>query len=118
MKLIIAGGRDFDCKDPVCKEVGKSGGITEIVSGTARGEDRLGEEYAKEKGIKVRRFPADWNKHGKAAGPIRNEEMAQYADSLIAFWDGASRGTGGMIELARKYGLEVTVVKYSLEKIQ
>ena len=56
--------------------------------------------------------PADWDKHGKAAGPIRNAEMAEVADALIAFWDGQSRGTANMISLAKSKGLSVAVVRY------
>lgn len=57
-------------------------------------------------------FPADWNKHGKAAGPILNAEMAEVADALIAFWDGKSRGTANMIQLAKDKGLKVAIVYY------
>jgi hypothetical protein len=76
--------------------------VTEIVSGKARGADTLGEQYAKEKGIPVKEFPADWNKYGKAAGPIRNEEMARYADWLIAFWHPDCKGTTNMIRIMRE----------------
>ena len=57
-------------------------------------------------------FPADWDKYGKAAGFIRNEQMAQNADALVVFWDGKSRGTKNMIELAAKYKLKVRIKKY------
>ena len=59
-------------------------------------------------------YPADWERHGRAAGPIRNEEMAEVSDALIAFWDGKSRGTKSMIEIARRKGLQVAVVRYDL----
>ena len=58
--------------------------------------------------------PADWERHGKAAGPIRNAEMADVSDALIAFWDGQSCGTKSMIELAKRKGLQVAVVRYDL----
>lgn len=77
------------------------------------GVDLLGKRYAEEKHIPVRRMPADWNKHGKAAGPIRNEQMAIRADAFIAFWDGQSRGTANMIELAKKHNLKIQVVRYT-----
>jgi hypothetical protein len=83
----------------------------EIVSGGANGADKLGERWAKEKGCDLRIFPADWNKHGKAAGPIRNEEMAKYADGCIVFWNGESKGTKNMIELAEKYKLRLVIEK-------
>lgn len=83
-----------------------------IISGTAKGADTLGERYAEEKSYEVWRYPADWNTYGKKAGYIRNEKMAQVADALVAFWDGKSRGTKHMIDLAYKYGLEVRIVDY------
>lgn len=83
-----------------------------VVCGKARGADTLGEQYAKERGYEVHYFPADWDSYGKAAGFIRNEEMAKNADALVAFWDGKSKGTKNMIDLARQYGLQVRVMKY------
>lgn len=71
--------------------------IAELVSGGARGVDQLAEQYGAEHGIQVTRFPADWSTYGRAAGPIRNGQMADYADALIAIWDGSSRGTQDMI---------------------
>lgn len=84
--------------------------ITEVVSGACKkGVDQLGEGWAKRKGIPVKRFPADWNQYGRRAGPLRNREMARYADALIAIWDGKSRGTRSMIDEALREGLEVYV---------
>ena len=85
-----------------------------VVSGTARGTDRLGERYAHEKGYEVKRFPADWNNNGRAAGVMRNTDMANYADALIAFWDGHSKGTLNMIETAKRKGLSVRINNYNL----
>lgn len=110
MKTIIAGSRsvtDFKIVNQAIKNSGFS--ISEVVSGCARGVDRLGEGWAGEAGIKVARFPAEWDTHGKAAGVIRNREMARYADALVAVWDGKSRGTKNMIETARECGLDVYV---------
>jgi len=84
-----------------------------VVSGTAKGADRLGERFARERGYRIERFPADWNRDGYAAGPVRNAQMAENADALIAFWDGQSRGTKNMIENARRKGLGVRVIKYN-----
>lgn len=86
--------------------------VTEVVSGGARGADAFGEEWARDRRVPVRVFPADWNRHGRAAGPIRNREMAEYADALVAVWDGESRGTKNMIEEATKRGLKVHVYRY------
>lgn len=110
MKTIVAGSRSFDdygLLKSVCDEFD----ITEVVSGTARGADRLGERYARENNIYVKRYPANWDKHGKAAGYIRNKEMAKYADRLIAFWDFKSKGTRHMIDLAEKENLEIKIVR-------
>ncbi len=74
------------------------------------GADALGERWAKENDIPVKVFPANWDKHGKAAGPIRNKQMAAYGEMLIAFWDGKSSGTGNMISLAEPYNLKYTVI--------
>ena len=121
-KVIIAGGRKYDdyntlrteCDkilsrkfaDPECEVV--------VVSGGATGADALGEQYASERGLIIERHPADWKKNGRAAGPIRNAEMADISDALIAFWDGQSRGTKSMIDLAKRKGLQVAIVRYDL----
>ena len=78
MKVIIAGSRDFydyNMLKQFCDKVLCNIKNIEIVSGTAGGTDRLGERYAKENGYKLTKFPADWNKYGKPAGYIRNEQM-------------------------------------------
>ena len=85
-----------------------------IVSGHASGADSLGEKFAADHNLQCELYPADWDKQGKAAGPIRNAEMAEVADALIAFWDGQSRETKSMIDLARKTGLQVAIVRYDL----
>lgn len=117
-KVIIAGGRNFSDKNlltescnAILKPLVKDHAIT-IISGNAPGADRTGERYAQERGFKIKRMPADWKKYGKAAGPIRNREMAEQADALIAFWDGSSRGTANMIESARHRNLIVNVINY------
>ena len=116
MKIIIAGSRDFDDYKKLrkyCDFYLQSQTDIEIVSGTAKGADQLGEKYAKEKGYPVKQFPADWSK-GKSAGYVRNEEMAKYADALIAFWNGLSKGTGHMIDLAKKYKLKIRICNYTM----
>ena len=114
MKIIIAGLRNFTdynlLKTTINNLLDKSNiTITEVVSGGANGVDKLGEQYATEYNIPIRRFNADWNKYGNAAGPIRNKQMAEYADRLIAFWDNKSRGTGSMIKLAKNNKLKVYI---------
>ena len=70
------------------------------------------QQYAKEHGYDVHYFPAEWKRYGKAAGYIRNTEMAKNADALVAFWDGASFGTKHMIATAEQLHLDVHVVRY------
>lgn len=112
MKVIIAGGRDVTDYSAVVSAIKASlFTITEVVSGKARGADRLGELWAEANGIPIKPFPADWNQYGRGAGHIRNEQMAEYADALIAIWDGQSRGTKNMIERADKHGLQVFVFR-------
>ena len=80
-----------------------------IVSGTAKGADKLGELYGKQNDYPIKKFPADWDAFGKSAGYRRNVEMAEYADMLIAFWDGKSKGTEHMINIAKERNLIVKI---------
>lgn len=121
IKVIIAGTRDFNDYDFLKKNVdyflqgiNPNNEEIEIVSGNARGADKLGERYAKEHNLPVKLFPANWDKYGKRAGYLRNQEMANYSDVLIAFWDEKSKGTKHMIDIAKKQGLTVIVVGYVL----
>jgi len=110
VKVIIAGSRtlaDYSVVETAIRQSGFE--ITEVVSGTARGVDRLGERWAQAQRIPVKRFPADWARHGKSAGYRRNAQMAVYAEALVAVWDGASRGTGHMIKIASGRGMKVYV---------
>jgi hypothetical protein len=116
MKVIVAGSRSITDYDLVARAIRTSGlDITEIVSGTARGVDSLGERFAAENGIPVAHFPADWTGGGRGAGFVRNYKMAEYADALIAIWDGESRGTAHMIEAARKKGLSTIIVNCNMQ---
>lgn len=114
-RVIVAGGRDFNnyelLRSKLDYYLSNLDNIS-IVSGGARGADRLGENYAIEKGLKLVMFPANWNEYGKRAGFIRNKEMAEYATHLVAFWDGKSIGTKHMIDLAKEYNLKTKVVLY------
>jgi predicted Rossmann-fold nucleotide-binding protein len=110
MKVVIAGSRSIVSQEMVWKAieatekflVAQGGGIIqEVVSGGAHGVDKLGEEWAFEHGVRVVRFNPDWAAHGKAAGPIRNRQMVDYADAVIAIWDGRSRGTKSTIDYAK-----------------
>lgn len=112
MKVIIAGSRTLRSISLIEKAVKASGfQITEVVSGAAKGIDELGEKWAQDNGIPFKRFRADWTFHGKAAGPIRNKKMAEYAEGLIAIWDGRSPGTRNMIEEAKKNPLKIYIYR-------
>lgn len=118
MRCIIAGSRGITSQAVVETAIRASGWrdkITVVVSGTARGVDAEGEAWADRNARDVVRYPADWEMHGRAAGLIRNREMAKNADALIAVWDGESRGTKNMIYEARERGLEVYVYRVSAE---
>jgi len=116
VRTIIAGSRTITDGQLVAAAVAASGfHISEVVSGCARGADRLGEEWATVRGVPVRRFPAEWERHGRAAGRIRNAQMiadaiaAPQGGCVIAVWDGRSPGTRHTIELALQRGLAVYV---------
>lgn len=117
-KIIIAGGRDFMDYNLLKEKVNKilqekrvSHKIV-IISGCARGADTLGLRYASENAFDVEEYPADWDKYGKKAGYMRNVEMAKDADALIAFWDGKSKGTKHMIDIATERNLPIRVIRY------
>lgn len=114
MKTIIAGSRNINSISLVrdaMRLAKEREGIepTLIVSGCAPGIDNQGEHWADEQGLPIFRMPAEWKQYGKAAGPIRNIEMANYADALVAIWDGYSKGTKHMIATATKLGLKIFV---------
>jgi len=112
MRVIIAGSRnftDYDKLKPVVDAFHSKFNITQVISGNAKGADSLGEWWATQNEVEVKLFPANWSKHGKAAGHIRNKEMANHADALIAFWDGKSPGTKSMIDYAKSKRLQIVV---------
>jgi hypothetical protein len=107
MKVIIAGSRYFDNVDTVIQAIQLSKfEITEVVCGCADGVDGIGERWAESQGIPVKRFPADWSL-GLKAGPMRNAQMAAYADALILVWDTRSKGSASMKREAKKRGIPV-----------
>lgn len=119
-RLIIAGGRDFDdynlLRDSALSFM-KQNDIdpTEmvIISGAAPGADTLGEKFAQEQNILVKKFPADWKKYGRSAGPIRNRQMAEFGTHCIVFWDGQSRGTKNMINQCEQVKIPCKIVKFT-----
>lgn len=117
-RIIIAGSRDFDNYELLREKVSKI--IEEkrkthqiiIISGKARGADRLGERFAHENAFNIDEYPADWDTYGKRAGYLRNKDMSENADALIAFWDGKSSGTKHMIDLAKQKNLPIRIIYY------
>jgi hypothetical protein len=104
VKLIIAGSRtvhptpaEIDAALAATGWLLFAGSGAEVVSGTATGADQAGEAWAVARSVQIKRFPADWERHGKAAGKLRNRTMAEYADMAIVFWDGMSTGSCDMV---------------------
>ncbi len=113
IKLIVAGSRDFNNYQLLSKELDQyKGRLKEVVSGMAKGADTLGRNWAITNDIKVAEFPADWTL-GNSAGFIRNHQMGDYADELLAFWNGTSSGTQDMIDYMISLSKPVTVIKYT-----
>jgi hypothetical protein len=116
MKLAIIGSRSFQDYDLLCQTMDKwfyepRGGtscpmwlynVREIVSGGAAGADSLGARWAREQGIKLTEFKPDWEKHGRRAGFIRNEDIVAASDVVLSFWDGVSRGTANSLSIAKR----------------
>ncbi len=110
-KVIIAGSRNFNNYEllkTICDQL-----ITKefvIISGCAKGADKLGELYGLHNNIKIEKYPANWNLYGKSAGYIRNKLMAENATHCICFWNGESKGTKNMIDLAKQYNLKLKII--------
>ena len=114
-RIVIAGCRDYENYDEAKKFIDfcllniRRGNEIIIVSGCASGADAIGERYAEENGFKIEKYPADWEKYGRSAGPLRNELMAKISDYVICFWDTKSKGTKSMINFAIKYNKPIKI---------
>lgn len=103
MKVCIAGSRTVTDYVMLLTAIERSGyTISEVVCGMAVGVDLLGEKWAIANNIPIKSMPADWNRYGKRAGPMRNADMADYSDAAILLWDGSSPGTKNMISCMTK----------------
>jgi len=124
LNIIIAGSRDFTDEKylrSMVNEWARGCGMRNypedmtVICGDARGADKLGAEWAEFHGIAVKHMPAKWRLPNgmtdRGAGHKRNAEMAAIGDILFAFWDGKSKGTKGMIDVALRKGLEVHVFR-------
>ena len=112
LKILVCGGRDFEDKHVFAKHLDLLN-PTHLISGGARGADTLSELYSKSRQIKCVVVPADWDKHGKSAGFIRNQEMIDMKpDLVVAFWDGVSNGTKDTISRAKRRKINTLIIYY------
>ncbi len=111
MKVGVIGGRDFNNYELVKETLSKID-ITLLVSGGARGADSLGWKYAVENKIEVKIFLPNWDKFGKVAGFLRNTEIVNESELIVAFWDGESKGTADSIEKAKKQNKKIIIINY------
>jgi len=116
MRILVCGSRAWTDELIIMRELAqfaRAFGVEVVIEGGASGADAIGKRAATKLDIPVLTFPADWKRHGRAAGPIRNKQMLDEGkpDQVLAFWDGRSRGTNNMIEISRSAGIPVKVVR-------
>jgi len=111
MKVAVVGSRNFEDYSLVCSVLDEIKSIDLIISGGAKGADSLAEQYAKDCEIKTEIILPDWKQYGRGAGFVRNRQIVESCDCLVAFWDGKSKGTKNSISLAQKRNIEVKVVR-------
>lgn len=114
-KVIIAGGRDYTNFQQLTLTMDallKYKADVTIISGGARGADSLGERYAKLRGYACIVIKPDWDKYGKRAGYLRNDDMLGVASAAVCFWNGISRGTSHMINITTRSGKPLRVIRY------
>lgn len=116
MRLAVIGSRDFNDYILLSMELDiivQQNNINTIISGGARGADYLAKEYAINNNLMYKEFPADWNKFGSSAGFIRNKDIVDDCNYLVAFWDNKSKGTKHSIELAYHQNKLLKIIKYN-----
>ncbi len=110
MKVLVCGSRDWQDEDRILDEITEAG-ATEIITGDCRGADKLALKCAARLGLPAKMFPALWGRHGKAAGPSRNQEMVdEKPDVCLAFVLPGSRGTWDTVNRCKRAGIPVKVV--------
>ncbi len=112
MRVAVVGSRSFSDYRRLAECMDRLQDVELVVSGGARGADQLAEKWAKNRGIKTRIFSPEWEKYGKSAGVIRNKDIVNNADMVVAFWDGVSKGTAYTIQFAEKKGMNVQTVLF------
>lgn len=106
LRVIVCGSRDWTDREQIAHRLFDLPTDSVVVHGAAKGADRIAGQEAQKLGLYVEEHPADWQTHGKRAGYIRNLDMAELgADLCLAFWDGRSKGTAMMVDLAEKHGI-------------
>ena len=114
--MAIIGSRSFNDKHKLELAILELNlDIDTVISGGATGADSLGEEWAKNQGIKVELHLPEWAKYGRAAGIIRNKAIIESCDFCLAFWDGKSKGTYSSIELCKRLRIPYKVIEYQSE---
>lgn len=124
MRIVIAGSRGFEdyalMEKTLDRILDKQIEPVELVSGHAKGADLLAERFAKENDLPIHIIKPDWKTYGRAAGPIRNRQMLDYAmeelSLVVAFWDGKSKGTKNTINTAKSLGIPVEIILFSSEE--
>lgn len=114
--VAVVGSRSFSDYGLLCERLSDIP-IGRLVSGGAAGADSLVEQYAKDNGIDILVIKPDWQRHGRGAGFIRNKIIVDTSDMVVAFWDGASRGTKDSMDHAEKTGKRLVVIKYKEKEI-
>ena len=115
MILAIIGSRTFQDEELLRQSLASFDDITEIVSGGAKGADAWAEIYAKENQIPLTVFKPNWKKYGQGAGVVRNTDIINYADEVVAFWDGESKGTKDSIDKAHSLNKKVHIIYYEVK---
>ena len=110
VRVAIVGSREYPDWHQVYQYVETLPADAVVISGGARGVDRVAVEYARRRRLITEVYPADWETHGKSAGFIRNQTIVERADQIVAFWDGTSKGTADTIRRARAAGKPIMVI--------
>lgn len=115
MKLAIIGSRNFSDKSAATdafRMIHAATPVSLIISGGARGADRIGAQIAADFGIELKEYIPDWDKHGKSAGFIRNADIIGNCEAVLCFWDGVSKGTAHSLSLAKKQKKKTIIIYF------
>jgi hypothetical protein len=110
MKLAVIGSKEFHDFQLLASEIEKENNLTKIISGAAPGTDRLARRYAVQNNIPLLEFPPDFTKYGEQAKHVRDRQIVEHCDKVLAFWDGICEGTKYTMDHARQQNVPVRVV--------